>query len=55
MPEIGKKSAYKAHRAGVAERLPDPAVQKSSAVDLALIAYYDRLLSDLELSIVQTA
>ena len=55
LPEIGKKIAYKANRAGVAERFPDPAVQKSIEVDLALIDYYDRLLSDLELYIVKTA
>ena len=55
MPEIGKKIASRANRTGVAERFPDPAVQKSIAVDLALIDYYDPLLSDLELSIVQTA
>jgi transposase len=47
--------AYKANRTGVAERLPDPAVQKSIEVDLALIDCYDRRLSDLELDIVQTA
>lgn len=39
----------------MAERFPDPAVQKSIAVDLALIDNDDPLLSDLELSIVQTA
>jgi transposase len=55
LPEIGKKLAYKANRTGVAERFPDPAVQKSIEVDLALIGHYDRLLTDLELSIVQTA
>ena len=55
LPEIGKKIAYKANRAGVAERFPDPAVQKSIEVDLALIDYYDQLLRDLELTIVQTA
>jgi hypothetical protein len=55
LPEIGKKIASRANRTGVAERFPDPAVQKSIAVDLALIDYYDPLLSDLELSIVQTA
>jgi transposase len=55
LPEIGKKLAYKANRAGVAERFLDPAVQKSIEVDLALIGHYDRLLADLELSIVQTA
>jgi transposase len=55
LPEIGQKIAYKANRDGVAERFPDPAVQQSVAVDLALIDYYDRLLSDLELTILQTA
>jgi transposase len=55
LPEIAKKLAYKANRQGVAERFPDPAVQKSIEVDLALIDHYDRLLSDLELYIVKTA
>lgn len=48
LPEIGKKLAYKAHRTGVAERCPDPAVQKSMEVALALIAYYAQLLRALE-------
>jgi len=55
LPEIGKKIAYKANRVGVAERFPDPAVQKSIEVDLALIDHYDRLLRDVELSILHTA
>jgi transposase len=55
LPEIGKKIAYKANRDGVAERFPDPAVQKSIEVDLALIGHYDTLLRDLELAIVTTA
>jgi transposase len=55
VPEIGKKIAYKANREGVAERFSDPAVQKSVEVDLALIDYYDRLLNDIELTILQTA
>lgn len=55
LPEIGKKLAYKANRDGVAERFPDPAVQKSMQVDLALLGYYDPLLSDLELHIVKAA
>ena len=55
LPEIGKKLAYKANRDGVAERFPDPAVQKSMEVDLALLGYYDPLLSDLELHIVKAA
>ena len=55
LPDIGKKIAYKANRAGVAERFADPAVQKSIEVDLALIDYYDELLRDLELAMVKTA
>jgi transposase len=55
LPEIGKKLASKANRDGVADRFPDPAVQKSIEVDLALIGHYDRLLTDLELDLVQTA
>jgi transposase len=55
LPEIGKKIAYKANRDGVAERFPDPAVQKSMEVDLALIGYYDSLLHDVELAIVRLA
>ena len=55
LPEIGKKLAYKANRDGVAERFSDLAVQKSIEVDLALISHYDRLLNDVELTIVHTA
>jgi transposase len=55
LPEIGKKIAYKANRDGVAERFDDPAVQKTIAVDLALLSYYDELLKDLELSLLKTA
>jgi transposase len=54
-PEIGKKLADKANRAGVAERFPDPAVQKSMEVDLRLLRYYDPLLRDLALHLVQAA
>jgi transposase len=55
LPEIGKKIAYKANRQGVANRFTDLAVQKNIEVDLALITYYDKLLSDLELYILKTA
>jgi len=55
LPEIGKKIAYKANRTGVAERVPDPAGQKSLEVALALIDHYDPLLLDLERHIVRTA
>ncbi len=55
LPEFGKKIAYKANRDGVAERFPEPAVQKSIAVDLALLGTYDDLLRELELHLVTTA
>jgi hypothetical protein len=47
-PEIGKKLAYKANRAGVAARFPAPAVHKRMEVDLGLIGYDDQGLNDLE-------
>ncbi len=55
LPEIGKKIAYKANRAGVAERFSDPAVQTSIETDLALIGFYDTLLNQLELFITRQA
>ena len=55
LPEIGKKTAYKANRDGVAERFPEPVVQKSVEVALALLDHSDQLLRDLALSIGQTA
>jgi transposase len=55
LPEIGKKIAYKSNRLGVAERFDDPAVQKSIALDLALIEYLDRTLNDLELTVTRLA
>ena len=39
----------------MAERFPEPAVHKSIVVDLALINTDDRLLTGLELDLVQTA
>src|SRR5262249_31715189 len=55
VPEIGKKIAYKANRDGVAERFADPAVHKRIEVDLALIDHDDRLLREMELTILKTA
>jgi transposase len=55
LPGIGKNIAYKANRDGIAERFPDPAVQKSIAGDLALIGHDDHLLNDVAFSIVHTA
>jgi len=55
LPESGTKLTYKANRDGVAERFPEPAVPKSVEVDLALIDFYDQLLRDGALTMVQTA
>jgi transposase len=55
LPEMGKKIAYKANRAGVAERFSDPAVQKSVEVDLALIGHDAHRLRNVEWSILKTA
>jgi transposase len=55
LPAIGQKMAYQANRAGVAERLPDPAGPQSIAVDLALMGHDDQLLRDVERSILTTA
>ena len=55
LSEIGKNIASQANRTGVAERVTDPAVHKTIAVDLSLITYDDELLQDLELSLRKTA
>jgi transposase len=55
LPELGKKIASKANRHGVAERVAEPAGQKSIAVDLTRITYDDQRLTDLELSSVKAA
>ncbi len=55
LPAMGTKIASKANREGVAERCADAAVQKSIAVDLALITSDDALRRDGELPIVTTA
>jgi hypothetical protein len=54
-PDIGQQIASKANRDGVAERFPDAAVQKSIAVDLALIGHDDHRLRDGELAVLKTA
>jgi transposase len=54
-PAIGKKIAYKAKRNGGAERCAAPAVQKTLAVDLALIPSSDELLTELALYLLPTA
>jgi transposase len=52
---LSKNIAYQANRDGLVERFAEPAVQKTIEIDLALIAYYDQLLNDVELYIVKTA
>ena len=55
LPELSKKLAYQASRAGVAARFPAPAVPKRIEVDRARSDTDDRLLTDLGLDRVQTA
>jgi transposase len=55
LPAMGKQLADKGNRDGVAERFCDPAVQKSVAVDLALIDHDEQRLRDVALTMVQTA
>jgi Transposase IS116/IS110/IS902 family len=52
---MGQKIADNATRDGVAERLPEPAVQTSIAVDLALIDHDDHWRRDMELCVLKTA
>jgi hypothetical protein len=44
-----RKLAYVANRAGVLDRLGDPGVRKTVAVDLGVIEQLDHLIADLEL------
>jgi transposase len=55
LPEIGKKLADKANRAGVEEHFPEPSVRKTIELDVALIDHYDQLLGEVELYITRTA
>jgi hypothetical protein len=55
VPELGRRLTYHANRTGVSDQFTDPSVRKSVAVDLALIAQYDPLITDLELTIVRHA
>ena len=52
---LGKRIAYPANRAGVAEHFEDAAVRKSIGLDLALLERYDELLTDLEADLVRQA
>ena len=46
---------YPSNRTGLAEAFADPAVRKSVEADLDLVAAYDRLIADLELTLVRAA
>jgi len=54
LPTLGK-IAYHGNRVGVAEQFRDPEVRKSIETNLALIDEYDRLLTELELHLTETA
>ncbi|OFW05027.1 MAG: hypothetical protein A3I61_19140 [Acidobacteria bacterium RIFCSPLOWO2_02_FULL_68_18] len=55
LPEFGRRLAYPANCTGITEQFSDPSVRKSIAVDLTLVAQYDTLITDLELTIVREA
>jgi transposase len=55
LPELGKKRAYQAHRAGVAERCEEVAVPKTMAVALALITSEEQRLNALARLSLKTA
>lgn len=55
LPLPPRKIAYKANRAGVADRFDDESTRKSVEVDFGLIAYYDGLIKDLELFLIRKA
>jgi hypothetical protein len=52
---VRPKAPLKANRDGVVEHFPDPSGRKSIEVDLQLLDFYDRLLSDLECYIETSA
>jgi hypothetical protein len=54
-PELGTQRADKAHRDGVAARVPEPAVPKRLEVERALLGHDDSRRTALELARVQTA
>jgi len=55
LPQFGKKIAYKKNRQGIAEHFADSSVRKSIEMDLSLIDHYDKLLTEVELYIIQNA
>ncbi len=55
VPAFGRRLASPANRTGISDQCTDPSVRTSVEVDLARIAQYDHLITDLELTIVRHA
>jgi transposase len=55
LPELGQKLADKANREGVEAPFPAPSVRKTIEVEVSLIAHYDQVLGEVELSIPRRA
>ena len=55
LPEIRKKLADKAHRAGVEEHFPAPRGRQTLAVEVSLSDHYDPLWGEVERSITRSA
>ncbi len=55
LPDFEKSIARKRNRANVVDHFKDSSVQKSIALDLALIKEYDRLLNEIELYLTRHA
>src|SRR5437773_2557541 len=55
LPEPTRKIIHKSNRVGLAEHFDDPAARRSIAIDLELVAHYDKIINDLELYLVRTA
>jgi transposase len=55
LPEPTRRIIHASNRVGLVEPFDDPAVRKSLEIDLDLVAHYDRVITNLELSLVRTA
>ena len=54
-PAPGKRIAYRANREAIADAFEDPSVNKSLEADLALIDHYDKVIRDLEITVLRQA
>jgi transposase len=55
LPEPTRKIIHKSNRVGLAEAFDDLAARRSIAIDLELVAHYDKIIGELELYLVRTA